>query len=179
MRIWEKVKDETIVKDKFINIESTTWRMPNGNIVDKFYHYTKRNGVSIIAIDKDNNYILIKQFRPGVNKITTEMPAGTVNDDEDVQSTAARELLEETGYTSNKWTNLGYFSKNVFMTNDTEYLFIAEECTKIAEPVKFATEEQEGMVVDRATLEQLIKNNEFDHAEHIVALYKFENHLFE
>ncbi|KNZ56866.1 uncharacterized protein VP01_22g5 [Puccinia sorghi] len=42
--------------------------------------------------------ILVHQFRPPVNKIVVELPAGLVDKDESVEKAALRELLEETGY---------------------------------------------------------------------------------
>lgn len=178
MKKWTKIKDDMIVKDRFIDIESATWKMPNGDIMDRFYHYSKKDGVTIVAKDLEGNFICIRQFRPGVNQITTEMPAGTVNGNEDIKTTAMRELLEETGYTSKKWTYLGHFAKNVFMTGDIEHLFIAENCEKIAEPQKFESEEQEVIILTKNDLYDLIKRNEFEHIEHLVALFRYENGLY-
>lgn len=61
------------------------------------------DGVAVIAIlaNKDDNsksILLQKQFRPPVNGIVIELPAGLLDPNETIERCAERELLEETGY---------------------------------------------------------------------------------
>lgn len=53
--------------------------------------------VAIIPIIGDE-VILIKQFRPSLNKWILEVPAGRVEVNEALEDTARRELIEEVGY---------------------------------------------------------------------------------
>ena len=60
-------------------------------------------GVIIIAVTDDDRVVLVEQFRPAIECMTIEMPAGLVGDvagstDEKAIEAAHRELLEETGY---------------------------------------------------------------------------------
>ncbi|KAG7810740.1 hypothetical protein KL921_002368 [Ogataea angusta] len=62
---------------------------------------TSVDGVGIIAIiEKDSGpeVVLQKQFRPPVEGVCIEMPAGLVDPNESLQECAMRELKEETGY---------------------------------------------------------------------------------
>lgn len=59
------------------------------------------DGVGIFAVlEKETGpeIILQKQFRPPVDKITIEVPAGLVDEGETAEQAAVRELKEETGY---------------------------------------------------------------------------------
>ena len=57
------------------------------------------SAVLIIArIVPDDEIILVKQFRPPAGKYMIEFPAGLVDPGEDIETTAHRELYEETGY---------------------------------------------------------------------------------
>ena len=71
------------------------------------YEYIKRNNctgiVIIVARTAEDKLLFVEQFRPPVNKICIEFPAGLVNDKasaqgESILEGAKRELFEETGY---------------------------------------------------------------------------------
>lgn len=56
------------------------------------------DAVAIVAIHKDlKKLVLVKQYRVPVNDYLYELPAGLVDGDEDMYTTAKRELFEETG----------------------------------------------------------------------------------
>ena len=60
---------------------------------------SKTPAVIIVAkLKPSGRYIIIRQFRPPTNSYVLEFPAGLVDPEEDIESTAKRELLEETGY---------------------------------------------------------------------------------
>lgn len=60
-------------------------------------------GVMIIAVTPAGNVLFVEQFRPAIECMTIEMPAGLIGDvaasaDENAVDAAHRELVEETGY---------------------------------------------------------------------------------
>lgn len=59
------------------------------------------DGVGIVAIlqkPSGPELLLQKQFRPPINKVVIEVPAGLVDEGENAEESAVRELREETGY---------------------------------------------------------------------------------
>ena len=58
----------------------------------------KANVVVMVAIKEDDHVLLVKQYRPSVDAMTLEMPAGLVDAGETGAEAAERELLEETGH---------------------------------------------------------------------------------
>ncbi|MEK6806739.1 MAG: NUDIX hydrolase [Pseudomonadota bacterium] len=62
-----------------------------------------RGAAHIVAVTRENEWLLVEQFRVPVNARTLELPAGIIGDEaahrgESIEDSAMRELLEETGY---------------------------------------------------------------------------------
>ncbi|MFC1903504.1 NUDIX hydrolase [Chloroflexota bacterium] len=85
--------------------------------------------VAIIAVDADDNVLLVRQFRQAVDKELLEIPAGGIDPGEDPEATVRRELREETGYLPKKVTKLGGFYSAPGYCSEYLYLYLATELT--------------------------------------------------
>ncbi len=90
-----------------------------------------RPAVGVVAITGAGDVVLVEQYRPPVDQRVIELPAGLSGDiagkeDELLLEAAKRELLEETGYIAERWTELltGYSSPG--LTDESITLFLAE-----------------------------------------------------
>ena len=82
--------------------------------------------VNVVALTPSGHVVLIRQFRAGTKTVTTEVPGGIVDPGETPLEAARRELAEETGYESDRWSLIGRVDPNpAFQTNAT-YTFLAE-----------------------------------------------------
>jgi ADP-ribose pyrophosphatase YjhB (NUDIX family) len=72
--------------------------------------------------------IVVRQFRFGRACVSTEIPGGIVDRGEEHESAAKRELREETGYTSDRWTYLGSVEPNPAFQNNLCHHWLAEDC---------------------------------------------------
>ena len=76
--------------------------------------------IAVVAVDGDDNVLLVKQFRKPLEKEILEIPAGGINNGEDAEDAVIREMQEETGYRPRKLERLcGFYSSPGFCT---EYL---------------------------------------------------------
>ncbi|WP_159983139.1 MULTISPECIES: NUDIX hydrolase [unclassified Novosphingobium] len=90
----------------------------------------------ILAVDAEDNVILVDQFRVPLGKRCIELPAGLVGDhddnaDEDAAIAAARELEEETGYHAAAMEKVGEFFSSPGMVSESFTLFRAQSLTKV------------------------------------------------
>ncbi len=97
---------------------------------------TKKPAVGIVAITDSQDVVLVEQYRPPVGRMVVELPAGLAGDipgseNEALVEAAKRELLEETGYTANEWTELGSGYSSPGLTEESIVLFLAKELEKI------------------------------------------------
>ncbi len=67
-----------------------------------------RPSVSLVVLDGDD-LIVVRQRRPGSDRELLELPAGTLEPDEDPREAADRELAEECGVTVSSCTEVGSF----------------------------------------------------------------------
>jgi len=103
------------------------------------WEYVQRNTntgdvVSITAITKDNEIILVEQYRIPVDCYVIENPAGLlgdINKNETPIECAKKELLEETGYISNNWEYVFTTPKSPGLISECSIHFIARDCEKI------------------------------------------------
>ena len=78
-------------------------------------------------------FVLVRQWRHGEDRLTTEFPAGVVDPGEPPQRTAERELLEETGFRAGRITYLGTCSANPALFKNHIHCFLAEDLTPTGE----------------------------------------------
>ncbi|MGI5976201.1 MAG: NUDIX domain-containing protein [Candidatus Limivicinus sp.] len=100
--------------------------LPNGDESGRDYivHW---GAVCIIPVTEDGKVIVERQYRYPLDQVITEIPAGKLDSpDEDRLSAAKRELREETGYTADKWTNLGDFNTAVAYSTEKITMFLAQ-----------------------------------------------------
>jgi len=84
----------------------------------------------------DGDVLLVEQYRVPLGGLCLELPAGLVGDETDgeaVESAAARELEEETGYRAERIEIIGRFASSPGMVSETFSLVRAHGLTKIGE----------------------------------------------
>ena len=104
----------TVFKTDWFHIEEESYQDQASMGSAPYYRIKSADGVIILALTEESQIILVKQFRPALNKYTLEFPSGSIDEGETATQAASRELLEETGYVCQK---LNCLSKGHVMMN--------------------------------------------------------------
>jgi len=144
--------------------------LPNGKMMEAFV-LEFRPWANILALTKNNEAVLIKQYRHGVQKVLWELPGGIVDDNEKPLEGVQRELLEETGYRSSSIIQVGTFYPNPAIQNETMYCYLATDSEKVADQHLDDGEDIEVHLVPLDELIGMTKRGEFLHALQIATLF--------
>ena len=68
--------------------------------------------INIVALTPERDIVLVEQYRYGIEEPTLELPGGVSDPGETPFESSKRELMEETGYSSEEWISLGKVSSN-------------------------------------------------------------------
>ncbi len=145
--------------------------MPDGKIVPGYYVLEYPDWVNVVAITAENKVLMVRQYRHAAGVVSTEIPGGVIDGDEQPHDAARRELLEETGYQFDDIELLAKVHPNPATANNVTHLFLARGGTKVAGQ---ALDEHEELVVEERTLaevKQLLLENKITQSLHCTALF--------
>jgi len=137
--------------------------LANGNSLDATV-FEFRSWANIVALTKDGQVVLVRQYRHGVRDVLLEFPGGVVEDGEDPLEGAKRELLEETGYAASKFVQVGKVYPNPAIQTNTLYCYLALDVEIVGGQNLDAGEDIEIHLMPLDELVNLAKRGEFLHA---------------
>lgn len=106
MDLTEKKIDGRVMYDgNFITVCKDNVLLPDGSTSTREY-ITHPGAVAVLALLDNGNLVMERQYRYPLHREFIELPAGKIDDGEDILVTAQRELLEETGYVAREWIHL-------------------------------------------------------------------------
>lgn len=148
---------ENVTLDNGVTVDIDTIRHPGAS--------------AIVPLTDAGSVLLIRQYRHSVGGYIWEIPAGTLNPDEDPEACAARELTEETGYAAGAWRRLGEITPVPGYSDERIHLFLATDLTPAAQNLDV----DEVLAVHEFPLEraaEMIASGEIQDAKTICALLR-------
>lgn len=125
MKAWLTTDSEYLYKTPFGNLRKDACKLPNGITIDDYYVNEFADWVNAVVLTKDNQMVLVEQYRYGGQGFYMEIPAGKIEEGESDEEGILREIREETGYTSiEKPILLGEFMVNPATQNNKIKTFL-------------------------------------------------------
>ncbi|OLQ71296.1 ADP-ribose pyrophosphatase [Photobacterium proteolyticum] len=125
------MKTRTLCQWKCFSVEQATHSLPDGRQID-FTTVKHPGAVVILPVTNNGELVMVRQYRPAIQKWILEFPAGTLESQEDILSCAKRELAEEVQLKAELWQDLGELLPVPGFCDEVQYLFFAKgltECT--------------------------------------------------
>lgn len=129
--------------------------------------------VVIVPMVDDDHVCLIRNYRMAVGETLLELPAGTLEPNEDPAVTAHRELIEETGYRADKIEKLCEFFMSPGILNERMHLFLATGLQP-GETALESGEEIETFVVPWSEAMRLVEAGNVKDAKSLVGLLLYD-----
>jgi ADP-ribose pyrophosphatase len=129
--------------------------------------------VAILPLVDENHVCLIRNQRVAVEATLLELPAGTLEPDEDPLAAAARELEEETGWRAAQFEHLASFWMSPGILRERMHLFVARELTR-GELQLDAGERIEPLVIPWTEAIELARSGAIEDAKTLVGLLFYE-----
>jgi len=133
MKKWKLLRSEKGDSIRIAKLRFDWWKNPRNGTELKATVLEMTDWVNIVAVTPEGKILVVKQFRLGTQAATIEMPAGVMEAGEDPQTAAMRELAEETGYTTDNWTYLGWVEPNPAFQDNRCHQFLAKNVIRTQE----------------------------------------------
>tara|TARA_Y100000748_G_C15387546_1_gene446223 strand:- start:83 stop:625 length:543 start_codon:yes stop_codon:yes gene_type:complete len=151
---FRKVSETTLHEGFVVTYNQAVFEGPQGEILER--DVVRHPGaVAVVAIDKDE-VILVNQYRPALETVTLEIPAGKLDvSGEERIDAARRELNEETGLDSKNLTLLSEFHNSAGFTDELTSIYLAENL--MPTEAKAVSVEEEYLTVTRVSFEKALQ----------------------
>ncbi|MDP3879627.1 MAG: NUDIX hydrolase [Dehalococcoidales bacterium] len=165
------LSSQLVYQGRALRLRVDTVQMPDGRQTTREI-VERSDCVAIVAVDANDDVLLVNQFRRAVEKELVEIPAGGIDPGEDPADAVRRELREETGYLPRKVERLGGFYLAPGYSSEYLYLYLATDLV----PSPLHAEDTDEISLSRVPLSQIpgliASGNIFD-AKSIAGLFTF------
>ena len=121
-----RIDSEEIFNGLIMDVKRDRVRLPNGkqSVRELLRHV---GAVCVVPVTDEGCVVIERQYRYPIDQVITEIPAGKLDSpDEDRLSAAQRELREETGFTADRWTDMGLYYPAAAYSDEKITMYLAQ-----------------------------------------------------
>ena len=175
---WETLKSEIILERlPWLRVFSEDVKLPDGRVVEGYLRLESPDFVMIVPVNQNQEVGLIRSYKHGPKEIDLQPPAGYLENGENPLSAAKRELLEETGSSSQEWQSLGTYIISGNQGVGKAHFFLARNCVLVTDPNPGDLEMQEVVWIPVPDVETMWSSGQFNQLSSIAILGLASQHL--
>ena len=167
---YTKISSSLVYENPWIKVKEDAVTRPDGNH-GIFGTVEIGAGVSVLAIDRDKQVHLIREWKYPLNRYTVEVISGGVDGDESLEECARRELAEEAGLTGGTLTDLGWMETITTIVKAPVRLFLVVD-VELGESKPGADEFLEVVQMPFPEAFEKAMSAEFEHAATVITILK-------
>jgi len=163
----EVVASELIYKGRVFDVLLA--KVAEGNVTYDREIVSHNGSAVIVPIFSDGTIGLVRQYRHAAGKYLLEIPAGSIEENENPEQCAIRELREEIGVSAGKLEKLTEFFVSPGFLSEKMFVYVASDLTHIGQDLEY----DELIQVERLdfpTIFRMIINGEFEDAKTMLSL---------
>ena len=171
MELTEKtLSSKSVFDGRILHITLDEIELPNGK-KSKREVVNHPGGVTVAALDEDNNLLFVRQFRYPYKEVVLELPAGKLEKGSTPLENGKRELMEETGAEGYSYISLGQLYPSPGYTSEIIHLYAC----KVKSQGSSNPDDGEFLNVEKIPLNkavEMVLNNQIPDAKTQVAVLK-------
>lgn len=170
---WRTLKSDYIMRRPWLTARRDTVELPCGTVNDEYYVLEYPDWINVIAVTTDGMFVLIRQYRHAIGLTCHEIVAGVIEDGEQPETAARRELLEETGFGGGKWHELMAIAPNASTSTNYTHCFVANGVEHQGNQHLDPTEDIEVCLISRDELYNMLKRGDIIQATMAAPLWRY------
>ena len=156
--MWKILNSKYVLDSPYMKVRQEAVQLPDGRIYDQYFVREYKGWVAIFAVTVDGKILLTRQYKHGIRRIVIELPAGSIDESEEPEIAAARELQEETGYVADRLDFVGKYILEPTACDGHVYVYFADGVKPLAQKNVDSKEEIEILKVSLNELNDMMRS---------------------
>jgi ADP-ribose pyrophosphatase len=174
IRDWAVLRRDQVGDFKLFSLYKKRVRSPRTGEIREVQTLHFPDWVLILALTSQEEVVMVRQYRHGIERVCLELPGGLVNSDDDTPALSAqRELLEETGYQADEITQIGECFPQPAILSNKCFFYLAKNASRVQPQQLDAGEDIEILEIPLKEIPLKIKSAEIDHGMVQLAFFFF------
>jgi 8-oxo-dGTP pyrophosphatase MutT (NUDIX family) len=174
---WTTIEEREEDDFRVFSVRRQRARSPQSGQTSDFYVLDAPDWVNVVPVTPGGALVCVRQYRPGTDEITLEVPGGMMDAGETPKEAARRELREETGCEARKMIPLGVVDPNPALQSNACHTFLATAARHTQPPAPDGAEELETERVALSETSRLVREGRIRHALVVVAFHLLEQYV--